>query len=193
MVPIARCASGCHPPMVEIGIGNSFGAGAEAWRTLQNLLIFSSHAFFSRVNGFSNPSRIRAGESWWQMVISNISAPPWLPNELVSGRSLCEPKRPRFEYWMPRRLLEVGLKKPNLRCESAVQAASGSACDEQCSLSHVWPNVWYLRRSASNKKHGTVVFYNHSLYQIYYWVKEYASFVKNNAECLMSWFISGVW
>ena len=50
----------------EIGIGNSFAAVAEAWRTLRNLLISSSHTFFSRANGFSNPSRIRAGESGWQ-------------------------------------------------------------------------------------------------------------------------------
>ena len=50
---------------VEMGIGNSFTAVAEAWGTLQNLLMFSSHAFFSEFNGFSNPSRIRAGESGW--------------------------------------------------------------------------------------------------------------------------------
>ena len=31
---------------------------------------------------------------------------------------LVPPKRPRFEYWMPRRLLEVGLQKPNLRIVS---------------------------------------------------------------------------
>ena len=72
-------------------MGNSFAAVAAAWRTLRSLLIFSSHAFFSRVNRFYNPSRIRAGESGWRMVISNISEPPWLPNTLMSGRSLSCP------------------------------------------------------------------------------------------------------
>ena len=34
------------------------------------------------------------------------------------GTFLEPPKWPRFEYWMPRRLLEVGLQKPNLHIVS---------------------------------------------------------------------------
>ena len=40
MVPIARRASGCQPLRVEISIGNSFTAVAEAWRTRQIFLFF---------------------------------------------------------------------------------------------------------------------------------------------------------
>ena len=88
---IARCESGCQPPRVDRGIGNSFTAKADSCRTLPNLLIFSSHAFLSRFSAFSIPSRTRAGERGWQNVISNISEPPWLPNALISGRSLWRP------------------------------------------------------------------------------------------------------
>ena len=86
---IARCESGCQLPMVDRGMGNSFAAVAHSCRTLPpHLLIFSSHAFLSRVSPFSIPSLTRAGERGWQNVISNISEPPWLPNALISGRSL---------------------------------------------------------------------------------------------------------
>ena len=84
---IARCESGCQPPRVDRGMGNSLTAVADSCRTLLNLLIFSSHAILNRFSAFSIPSRTRAGERGWQNVRSNISESPWLPNALISGRS----------------------------------------------------------------------------------------------------------
>ena len=49
-----------------------------------------------------------------------------------------------------------------LREEHSVPPARSSNYNEQCSLSHVRPNVWYLRRSDGNKRHATEVFYSFS-------------------------------
>ena len=77
---IARCESGCQPPRVGRGMGNSFAVVADSCTTLPHLFIFSSYAFLSRFSAFPIPSRTRAGERGWQNVISNISEPLRRPN-----------------------------------------------------------------------------------------------------------------
>ena len=96
---IALCESGCRPPRVDRGMGNSFTAVADSCRNLPNILIFSFRAFLSRFSAFSIPSRTRAGERGWQNVISNILEPLWLPNALISGRSLWLLKCKFFFYY----------------------------------------------------------------------------------------------
>ena len=92
----SRCESWRQPPCVYRGMGNSFKAAADSCRTLRNLLIFSSYACLSTFRSFSIPSRTRAGERGSQNVVSNISEPSWLPNVLISGRSLWRPNKPRI-------------------------------------------------------------------------------------------------
>ena len=88
---IARCESGYQSPGVDWCMGNSFTNAIDSCRNLPNLFIFLSHAVWTRFIALSTPSRTRGRERGWQNLISNMSEPLWLPNALISGRSLLRP------------------------------------------------------------------------------------------------------
>ena len=82
----ARWASGCHPPSVEIGTGNSCTLLPASWTIAAYLETFPAQAAFKIFKGFCTASRIRAWLSGWQIVPSNRSVPPVLPSARISGR-----------------------------------------------------------------------------------------------------------
>ena len=88
----ARWASGCHPPSVEIGTGNSCTLLPASWTIAAYLETFPAQAAFKIFKGFCTASRIRAWLSGWQIVTSNRSVPPVLPSARISGLSLCLPR-----------------------------------------------------------------------------------------------------
>ena len=88
----ARWVSGCHPPSVESGTGNSCTLLPASWTIPAYLETFPAQAAFKIFRRFCIASRIRAWLSGWQILTSNRSVPPVLPSARISGLSLCLPR-----------------------------------------------------------------------------------------------------
>ena len=72
------------------------------------------------------------------------------------------PKRPRLEYWMPRRLFEVGLQKPNLRIASTDSIGTPFTMQKMISIYiHNRCALWAIAfHSSFEKRNLTIVLHS---------------------------------